>query len=1133
MRQLIKYTTVTALALFALAGCGGGSSSQDTTADGYQQKSQATLYYSYPMDDAQNVAPNTPMVLTFMSQVTASASNFTLKDAAGTSIPLTAQVVKNGYHKLVKDGSSVVLNVQSGQPLATNTTYTLTSNKFALPDDTIRFTTRPALAGATSSMATDSSHFKVTALSPDGDSLPFVDFSTLNLVFSQPIDVATAKYGDTITLKQNGKLVPATLLVSGRKMTLDPDGLLQPQVPVVLEMSDALQSLLLTADGGGTEQALQPFKKTLTPLASAPRSLMVQRAPLASKAPGGCADPNALTSALTGMAINCVPVIAKLLGDTTQSGQMGNVYAQLAFAPNFALGTASGGKIPLRIPKGALLNGSALSVNIGGKVPAGFNSGAVTVTFMSDANGYLLPNPYTDDPNAPRLLVLTSDMAFDTADARANGAFTQNLLHVTLVGSAIADPKKGVLRVDAVGVVEPSVLGVEHAYGVLSFHMDSYVDQTHLGSNPDTGKPVAAKPPADDRQLTLISWVPGTQARSTTTAAGAVKQQLPPVQAGNADNVADMQRPGDPIILGFNKPLDKNSIKPGQSLSLTLNGAPVNFSWRLNGASLALYPQGGLEYSTQDVADGVVGARHDAVYQVSYTDGLTDLAGNMAASGGKTLTFSMPLYADVDAAGNSGAGHSPVVTSMYPGFPCASTDAQLPNNQGYCQSLPKDGEDGTKQQDGEPVDRLPVMPMPANRSIHVLFSQVMMASSIRLGDTFQVQACESTSSCANPQPVKGRLTLDERALTFTPRSPWQAGTLYRYTLKSGAHVAGDGVCNDGGSAICAVGKHPLKTAPLIAALGYNDGGPALTNYFVGAAATDNVLQLLGNYPTADVDASFKHDVGELQPYDDAGQLVNPRAELNSAHVTVLGVGDSQGLTAANVGCGVGEVCPNGKYLYMTGSLMADIVGFKSAAQIQSLVDAAAFPIEAVPDALKTAGVISKGAVLAYIYPTHIIASSITAYTVPVLGSAPPAPTGTQVLRIRYTCDAASVGGCDNAAHGRVPGWIVAAANPQTAPSFYINLDLYMDAPQMQASVDIFGIISKLSSNLHNYPLTMHLKGPLTFLPDGRLQISQISQNKVNLNIVLGGVPLGLSAKVNLAIPTGATNLNYVGAPIEN
>ena len=120
---------------------------------------------------------------------------------------------------------------------------------------------------------------------------------------------------------------------------------------------------------------------------------------------------------------------------------------------------------PLRVPKGSLLKGDPLDVRIGGEVPAGFDSGEVTVTFLGDANGYLLPNPYTDDPSAPKQLRLTMDVAFDTEVQRANGAFNQTLLQVELVGYAIADTQQGSLIVDAVGVVEPEVLGTETNWG--------------------------------------------------------------------------------------------------------------------------------------------------------------------------------------------------------------------------------------------------------------------------------------------------------------------------------------------------------------------------------------------------------------------------------------------------------------------------------------------------------------------------------------------------------------------------------------------------------------------------------------------------------------------------------------------
>src|SRR5699024_8017146 len=121
-------------------------------------------------------------------------------------------------------------------------------------------------------------------------------------------------------------------------------------------------------------------------------ALLIQRAAPAI-ASGSCLDSGVTTSPLSGGAINCVPVKARLLGDTTVSKLQGNIYPQLASLTHFPNVT------PLRIPRGSLLQGDPLQVLIGGQVDAGFDSGKVTVTILSDANGYLLPNPYTDDPS--------------------------------------------------------------------------------------------------------------------------------------------------------------------------------------------------------------------------------------------------------------------------------------------------------------------------------------------------------------------------------------------------------------------------------------------------------------------------------------------------------------------------------------------------------------------------------------------------------------------------------------------------------------------------------------------------------------------------------------------------------------
>lgn len=1158
MKRLVIACLMVTLA--ALAGC---KDEQTTTSNGYPHSS-AVLYYTYPMNGQVNVAPHTPIVLTYMDQIAATKGDFILKPANGPAVAIASvDTVTDGYKPLVKGGTSLVIH--PAEPLDVNTKYVLTSkhNAVPLPQGKLTFTVRPALRGAVNTTIT-SSTFKVASLTPDGSQLPVVDFSTFDVVFSQPLKVQSVQYGTNVMLKQGGNLVPATVLVNDRKMTIDPDyclaqpeaqqaqcreqenGLLKPGVPVTISLTSGIKSVVET---GGTNESLQAFSQTVTPKNSAPRAVMVQKAQPAST--NGCDAPDALKSALTGMSINCVPVRAKLLGDTTTSGQQGDIYAQLAFAPHFPK------KTPLRIKKGALLQGTELAVNIGGHVPAGFSSGDVTVTFLSDANGYLLPNPYTDDPSAPKRLIITSDMAFDTADPRANGAFTQNLLHVTLIGSAIANPETGILKVDAVGIVEPSVLGIENAYGVLSFHMESYPDQANL--------PKSVEAVGGSRALRLISWVPGSQVRKTVFTEGKVvkyteicknKESCPTkndpseskiaqsyVSLGAASNVSDMLRPGDPILLTFNKPLDKTSIKPGQTVTLTLSNQPKDFTWRLNGTTLSIYPKGGLAYTTQHVVGGVSQSRNEATYQVSYGNGLKGVSGDKPITGTKTVTFTMPLYADVDSSGNDGALHSPVITAMYPGFPCVTTTGGvLPYDQGYCESNPVDGQDGSVENNGDPVDRLPVMPMPANRAIHIQFSQQMKPESIRLGDTFVVEKCTATTGCGGATAVAGQLSIDQMKLTFTPDTPWEAGVLYRYTLKSDKYVVGNGVCSSTGSAICAVGDHPLITAPLLSQYGYNEGGPALTNYFVGAASSDNVLQMLRNLPTTDVDASFKHDVGEVEPYNDPTLTVadppdNPRAALNSARVKVKGIGSSSAITAANVGCATGSTCPNGKYLYMTGSLMADITGFKTAAEIRHLVTIGAFPATAVPAVLKAgnspSGTIEKGAILAYIYPTQILATGLLTYTDAVVGNAPPASTGTQVLRMRYTCDPMAAAGCDNPAHGRIPGWIVESSQAGHPPQFYTILDLYMDAPNMQASVTVVGINFDLTSNLHNYKISMNLAGPLTFLPDGRLQIGQKNSNKVELAISLGGIPLGLTANVNLVIPPDATILNYVGYPIEN
>lgn len=1065
-----------------LAACGGEAG--DTSFD---ESGAGAVYYSYPYDGQQAVSPHAPMVLRFSDPTVVTADNVALYECAANAdrcdgstqvatVPLAAP------HS-TGNGRGVVLAPEAGS-LKTGTTYSLVlsdlrvdGDTVSLPSGSLAFRTRVARRGSIRDLV-PVPQLAVIGIAPDGD-LPLVDFSTVSVRFNQPLDTQTVAYGDNVSLKSAGELVPAAVWAKGSSLVIDPVHDLTPGTEYTLLIMPGVKGL----EGDGLDE---PMLKSWVAKGTEPRATMVQQAPAADD----CDQPSPTsTSMLTGMAINCVPVVARLLGDTTVSRQAGDVFAELAHAPNFPEIT------PLRIPRGSLLKGDALKVMIGGQVDAGFDSGEVTVTFLSDATGYLIPNPNSVSPNAPRQLRLKIDVAFDTKEPRANGAFTQTLLQVELVGTAKVDTGTGSLVTDAVGVVEPEVLGVETAYGVLSFHMESYPDQNNA--------PVA---PEDMSPPTLQAWQPG-------------------------ENTL-LQRPGDPVILNFSEPLDPASVRAtgatDDTLLLTRDGMAEPFQWAVDGAALVLQPESPLA--------------HGADYQVQFTDGLTDIAGNGAV--GETLAFALPDYAADNA-------RAPLVLTTYPGFPCNTVNRDLAaNSAGRCVG----GRDGTGNtpEGALPAvedDHLPLARLPVNRTITATFSQPLDADSVT-ADTFVLEAVNAAGDPVGA-PLAGQLDTRGRTLTFTPREPLQVGELYRYTLHS---VVDSPAC--GADAICDTRGLPLQTRLLYQTPDEvpdaQQGGESLVVYFRASDASGDVLQGLRNLPTVDVNASLIRESSEVGP-SMADSAINNSALLEKGEPPAEG----QLIADFAIGCPGPDFvtpdlsafpaleaqyshlytdmpaapCPDNHYLFLNGNLTGDIAGYLSPQDVASRFG----DDPLIPDPVK-----ANGGVLVYIHPSRIVTTGTTVYPV-LTGIATsltqavlPAPTGPQLMRIRYNCDAnpAAAAPCSADDQGRVKGWIIDGAGE---PEFVTRLNLYLDAPQLEPVAVLAGAAQEFTHNLHSYPLTLGLSGAVTFLDDGRLEIHQLSTAALPIDVYLGGMVADLvvgTDAIHMQIPQGGTELNYVSEPVK-
>jgi hypothetical protein len=1063
----MKYNKILALVpALLLAACGGDEQTIQT------KSTPGSVVYSYPANGQIGISPKTDVVLRFTNAITEDESDLQSKitlASGGNSVPFTVEKVDGGKS----------LKLSTDNTLAPGSTYSITFNEplaaadnrsIGMPatvgDNGIQFSTRASFSGV-AELAETSDTFAIAWQAPASDdkanaSFQVMNFSTFRLAMTQPVHPDWKELGGSIELlDKNGQPVPATVLVKGNRITLDPCLTEKPEQcgskDDVLNSGETytlkLTNLASLTDSSEDNRFNGEF--SYTPRDTGPTVVLKQSA-VDSGLGQGMAEKDAVHSILNNQIINGVTLNSVLQGVAGPSQQTGDLYAELAYAPAFDSGEA----LPLRIAKGSVLNSTSLDVLVGGVVPITKavrpgeptgelqTTGDIKVTMLSDASGYLSPNAYTDDINAPRQITLFMDVSMNTGEAQPNAALSQDLMGVELRGIALV--KDGVLTIDAIGMVEPNLLGQEYTDSTIAFHLEAATDaDSALDAEQERQRGLDTTGPS------LVSWMPGA-----TDAIPATRQS--------------MQRPGDPVILFFDEPLDPKSIESGVTLSE--GGTPItDLTTRLDGTALILNPEGGL--------------KHGVEYTVT-ANGLKDLAGNPATIAQAPLTFTLDPIGD-----SSVPKGPPLALTTYPGFPCETDFALLDLNNGVLGKCYSAGGKG---------DVLPVAKLPSNRPITVVFSKSMDLDSIIAGQTFKVEKVTQKSDgtvTVLQDPVEGRLEKNNQRIRFFPDKPWEPGAHYRYTLASTEDA---GTCSAGSySSICDTDGLALKTDLLEGINDSNNGPDNMVIYFTGEEEVNTVFTPLRNLPIRDTNSNFRIDCSSnddancLEPFNHKGS--DSDGWDPSANAAKLLVASGGGTFPSRVGCKTnGNDCPRKKFIYQTYALNTEVTG--------ATTD---------PDT-------GKPGVGVQLYPTLLATTSVDVFIgVPVLGQQT-STTKIQVLRMRYAkTDPNCTSNCKR--NRLIPGIIIEGDNGE--PIFKTKVDLSLDAPDLEAPLGA-------THNLYGYNFTLDLEGPVTFFDDGRMQVEQRNLNVPEINVT--AVALGvLDIDIPLIIPEQGIYLNFISNPVKD
>lgn len=253
--------------------------------------------------------------------------------------------------------------------------------------------------------------------------------------------------------------------------------------------------------------------------------------------------------------------------------------------------------------------------------------------------------------------------------------------------------------------------------------------------------------------------------------------------------------------------------------------------------------------------------------------------------------------------------------------------------------------------------------------------------------------------------------------------------------------------------------------------------------------------------------------------------------MRAIEVTDLEWSDSDAesvVTDANIGCPVSTQCDTSRYIYLSAMLDTIVAGMTD--------EQGNIPVDILPSILAT----TSSSVWAKINTDFI--DLFPEFVLDVdLNQNEEIPTGPMLMRIRYEEDSEG--------NWYAPkGLITDEAGKLT---FETTLDVYLDAPYLSPIIGP----ANLSHNLRSYPINdLKLRGPITFLEDGRMQIALANVEPVPIQVdvegsititgentgglcgiwpfteICGGianVAVNPDSSIHLEIPAGELRLNYI------